>query len=129
QAEIAVDRAARRQVFRNVAPLASGAQHIHHAVNYLAHVDSALAATSFGRRDQRLDQQPFGVGEIAGITQPVAVIAMAGLDRPPRAPGGSVPTPNHGRSSRFKRSRFPLPTDSYDSGSLRTDGVIGVPPR
>jgi len=83
-AEIAVDRAARRQVLRDVAPLTAGAQHIHHAVDHLAHVDSSLAATSFGRRDQRLDQRPFGVGEIAGIAQPVAVVAMAVLDRPHR---------------------------------------------
>src|SRR5262249_39288461 len=51
QAEIAVDRAARRQVLRDVAPLAAGAQHIHHAVDHLTHVDGAPAATSFGRRD------------------------------------------------------------------------------
>jgi hypothetical protein len=32
-----------------------------------------------------------------------------------------VPTPNHGQSSRSKRSRRRLPTDSNVSGSLRTD--------
>src|ERR1700761_8006495 len=77
QAEIAIDRATWRQVLRHVSPLTAGSQHIHHAVDHLAHVDSALAATSLGRRYQRLDQRPFGVGEIAGIAQSVAVVARS----------------------------------------------------
>ena len=45
-AEIAVHRAARGQVLRDVAPLAAGAQHIHHAVDHLAHADGALATVA-----------------------------------------------------------------------------------
>ena len=52
QAKVAIHRAARRQVFRNVAPLASGAQDVHHAVHHLAHVDAPLAAATPGGRDQ-----------------------------------------------------------------------------
>ena len=84
QAEIAVDRAARRQILRHVAPLTAGAQHIHHAVDHFAHVDGALAATALGWRDQWLDLRPFGIGDVARVAQPVAVVAMAVLDRPHR---------------------------------------------
>ena len=58
QAEIAVHRAARWQVLRDVAPLAAGAQHIHHAVDHFAHVDGTLAAAALGRRYQRPDLPP-----------------------------------------------------------------------
>src|SRR5271166_535183 len=61
QTKIVVHRAARRQVFRNEAPLASGAQDIHHAVDYLAHVYAPLAAATLRRRYQRSDMLPFRV--------------------------------------------------------------------
>src|SRR5690242_17612411 len=53
---------------------------------------------------------------------------MAVLSRPHRAPLVSVPTPNHGRSSRLKRSDRPPTTDSNDSRSLRTDTKGGFDP-
>src|SRR5947209_6346815 len=121
QAEIAVHRAARRQVLRDVAPLAAGAQHIHHAVDDLAHVDGALAAATLGRRDQQLDVRPFVVSEIAGIAQTVAVVAMAVLNRPHRAPRKSAPdriTAGRAGSSGPHSRRA---TDSDDSPSPRTD--------
>jgi hypothetical protein len=37
-------RAARRQVFGQIAPLAAGAQDVHHPVDHLAQVDPPLAA-------------------------------------------------------------------------------------
>src|SRR6476646_14240 len=89
--EVAVHRTARWQVLGDVAPLAAGAQHIHHAVDHLAHVNRALAATALGRRDQRLDLLPLQVGEIARVAQPVTVIAAAVLGRPPRTTSESMP--------------------------------------
>jgi hypothetical protein len=50
QAKIAVHRAAWRQVLRDVSPLATSAQNIDHAIDHLAQVDSALAATTLGRQ-------------------------------------------------------------------------------
>ena len=84
QAEVAIDRAARGQVLADVAPLAAGAQHIHEAVDHLAHLHRALPATTLGRWDQWLDQQPLVIGQIAWIAELVAVVAMAVLDRPDR---------------------------------------------
>jgi hypothetical protein len=48
QVKIVVHRAARRQVLRNRSPLATGAQHIHQAIDHLAHIDRALVAASLG---------------------------------------------------------------------------------
>ena len=58
-AEGVVHRAARRQVLRDRSPLATGAQHIHQAIDHLAHIDRALVAASLGWRNQRLHQRPF----------------------------------------------------------------------
>src|SRR4030081_3935810 len=54
QVKIVVHRAARRQVLRDRSPLATGAQHIHQAIDHLAHIDRALVAASLGWRNQRL---------------------------------------------------------------------------
>src|SRR5208282_5698098 len=40
---------ARRQVLRDVAPLATGAQNVHDAVDHLAHVDAPFAAAALGQ--------------------------------------------------------------------------------
>src|SRR5216683_8040087 len=67
QVKIVVHRAARRQVLRDRSPLATGAQHIHQAIDHLAHIDRALVAASLGWRNQRLHQRPFLIGQIARI--------------------------------------------------------------
>src|SRR5262249_35076930 len=85
-AEIAVHRATRRQILRDVAPLTAGAQDIHHPVE-----NFALAAAALGRGDQRLDLLPFRVREITRIAQLVTVVARAVLGRPHRAPRESMP--------------------------------------
>ena len=108
QAKISVHRAARWQVLRDVAPLAAGAQDIHHTVDHLAHVDGTLAAAALGRRDQRPDQPPFRIGEVARIAQLVAVVAMAVFDRPHRAPRARCQATNHTRSRRFKTLIHPV---------------------
>src|ERR1700682_2529686 len=67
QVKIVVHRAARRQVLRDRSPLATGAQHIHQAIDHLAYIDGALVAASLGWRNQRLHQRPFLIGQIARI--------------------------------------------------------------
>ena len=91
--EIAMHRRARRQVLRDRAPLTAGGQNVHERVHHLANIDSALVAAALGRRNQRLDQLPFFVGQIAWIAQTIAVISPAILRRPhPRLPeSGSLP--------------------------------------
>ena len=86
QAEIIVHGASGRQVLGQRAPLATGAQDIHHAVDHLAHVDPPLAAAPLGRGDQRLDMRPFLIGQVARIAQLVTVVAGAVLGSPHEAP-------------------------------------------
>jgi len=106
QTKVVVHRAARRQILRDVAPLAVGAQDIHHAVDHLAHVDAPLAAAALGRRHQRFDMRPLGVGQVARIAQLVAVVAGAVLDRPHAAPRESVPCTE---SQKFKPVQAAIP--------------------
>src|SRR5271165_7046244 len=75
--EVIVEGRARRQILRDGAPLAAGAENVHEAVDNLAYVDVALVAAAFSRRNQRFDMPPLGVGQIARIAQPAAVIASA----------------------------------------------------
>ena len=69
QVEIIIQRRARRQVFRDGPPLTTGGKNIHEAVHNLAHDHRAFVATAPAWRDQRFDQLPFAVGEVAGIAQ------------------------------------------------------------
>src|SRR5271166_4075254 len=85
QIEIVEQRAARRQILRHVTPLATRAQNVHQAVDNFAQIDRALAPAAFGWRDQRRDMRPFGVGDIAGIAQLVAVVFRSVLGGPHRA--------------------------------------------
>ena len=84
QAQVVVHGAARRQVLGQIAPLAAGAQDVHHPVDHLAQVDPPLAATRLAGRKERLDQRPFLVGQIARIAQMVSVVSRRILDRPHR---------------------------------------------
>src|SRR5216684_14912 len=84
QIEVVVDRAFRRQVFRDRAPLTAGRENVHQAVHHLPHDHRALATASLARRDQRFDQSPFVVGQIARISQLAAVVTGAVLARPHR---------------------------------------------
>src|SRR5262249_27254774 len=94
---------------------------VHHPVDHFAQVDPALAAPRFARRNERGDERPFLVGQVAGIAQMVTLVARAILDGPHRAPrtANQCHTTNHTRGRTFK----PLPplTDSHDSPSRRTD--------
>ena len=76
----------RRQVLRQIAPLTARTQHIHHAVDHLAHLNRAAAPAVLGGWDHGFDQRPFRISQIRWVAQPVAVVARAVLDRPHRAP-------------------------------------------
>ena len=84
QIEVVVDRAFRRQVFRDRAPLTAGRENVHQAVHHFPHDHRTLATASLARRDQRFDQPPFVVSQIARISQLAAVITGAVLARPHR---------------------------------------------
>src|ERR1019366_6281306 len=84
QIEVAIDRAFWRQVFRDRAPLTAGRENVHQAVHHLPHYYRPLASATLARRDQRFDQPPFVVGQIARISQLAAVITGAVLARPHR---------------------------------------------
>ena len=86
QIEIIVDRRARRQVLGDRPPLAAGAQDIHQTVDDLPHVHRTLVAAALGRRNERLNQRPFLVRQIARIAQPAPFIASAIFVRPHRRP-------------------------------------------
>lgn len=66
-----------RQVLRHRAPPAAGGQNLHDPVHDLADVHRTLVAAAFGRRDQRLDELPFLVGQIARVAQMAAIVSSA----------------------------------------------------
>ena len=72
--EIAMHRAARRQVFGKSPPLATGGKNIHHAVHDIAHDDRSFAAAALCWRDHGFDQRPFFVGQVAWIAKLAAVV-------------------------------------------------------
>ena len=114
QAEVIMHGASGRQILGQRAPLAAGAQNVHHAVDHLADSDAPFAAAGLARRDQRLDMRPFRIGQVARITQFVAVVARAVAGSPHGAPQEQI---HHPRESQliqlFKRGR--RITDSSDS--------------
>src|ERR1700730_2129777 len=67
--EITKQRALGRQIFGNVTPLASRAQHIHETVHDFPRLNRALPSATFGRWNNRLDVRPLIVRQIARIAQ------------------------------------------------------------
>jgi hypothetical protein len=106
--EVMVHRAAWRQILRHRAPLTSGAQHIHQAVQHLTDIDSPPVATSFGARDLRLGHTPLLVGQVAWVAQLAAIIARGSRQSTSAAPA------NRG-------DRDGIRTDSSDSTCSWTD--------
>src|SRR6266550_1291686 len=109
QIEVIVDRAFRWQVLRDRAPLTASRENVHEAVHHLPHDHRPLATAGLARRDQRFDQSPFLVGQIARISQLAAVVTGAVLARPHQWP---LLESGHYSS---------ITGDSYDSSTLRTD--------
>src|SRR5713101_5098698 len=80
--EIVVHRALRRQVLRQCLPLAAGRQHVEDAVQNFAYIDRALASATLGWRDQRFNQPPLRLAQVAGIAQTLALRRPAMYVRP-----------------------------------------------
>jgi len=78
--EVVVHRALGRQVLRQLAPLATGRQHVEDGVQDLAPTSVAL------RRQVRFDQRPFLVRHIARITRRAALVVAPVLRRPHASP-------------------------------------------
>src|ERR1700722_13870911 len=116
--EIAIDRAAWRQVAGDVAPCATGAQHIHDAVDDLPHVNLPPTSASPRRRDHSLDLRPLLLGQVAGVAQLVPVVPRPVLGVPHKAPRESMPASESRKFNGFKPPRL---TDSNDSRSSQTD--------
>ena len=62
--EVVPDGALGQQVVRQQLPLAAGAGLVEQGVEHLADVGRARPAAGLGRRDQRLDDRPLGVGQV-----------------------------------------------------------------
>src|SRR6266849_3415769 len=90
--EVVMDRAARRKILRQVAPLTAGAQDVHDAVHHRAHVLLALAAARLRRRHERLDQRPLVIRQVARIAQMITIVSRTVLVRPHRRPPPRIRT-------------------------------------
>jgi len=94
QIEIAIDRAFRRQVFRDRAPLTAGRENVHQAVHHLPHDHRALASATLARRDQRFDQPHSSSVRSLGLSQ-----LAAGRNGPGSCLSTSVTPPRHQATS------------------------------
>ena len=86
QLKVAVHRALRRKVLRQVPPLAAGFQHVQQTVDHLPEVHRAPAPTPLARRDERPDQRPLRIRQITRVTQAVPPIPLPTLRCPQGAP-------------------------------------------
>src|SRR5580658_8114855 len=90
--EVVMDRAARWKILRQVAPLAAGAQDVHDAVHYRTHVLLALASARLRRRNERFDQRPLVIRQVARIAQMITIVFGSVLVRPHRQPPPRIRT-------------------------------------
>ena len=109
QHEIRMRRALRRQVLRQRLPLATRRKHVEDRIENLANIHLAATAAALGWWDHRLDQRPFGIGEIARISQAAALRSAAMF----RLPHLGTPVDDSGATQG-------ITTDSSDS---RTFGI------
>ena len=77
--EPAAGRLVRREVLGQHAPGDAAAQDEEDGVHQFAHVPRPLPAGFGWRRQQRNECLPFGIGQIAGIAQVVAVVLSSGF--------------------------------------------------
>ena len=71
---------------RNIAPLTTGAQDVHQAVHHRTHVGAALAAARPRRRNERRDNRPLLVREVARVPQMITIVSRSVFLRPHRQP-------------------------------------------
>src|SRR5580693_6568470 len=98
--EIVVRRALWGKVLGQLPPLAAGGNDVEYAVDERAARHAAL------RRQERLDQRIFLIGQVTLITQTLALVASAVLRRPHRCPRESTRTgaQNHKGLYRLKKN-------------------------
>src|ERR1700693_3483428 len=106
--EVVVHRATRRKILRNIAPLTTGAQDVHQAVHHRTHVGAALAAARPRRRNERRDNRPLLVREVARVPQMITIVSRSVFLRPHRQPHESD-------------CLLSITNDSSDSRSFKTD--------
>ena len=87
--QIPVDRATGRQILGDGRPLAAGAEDIENAIDDFTNIDLALVPARLGGWDQRPDQGPFVVRQVARIPQFAAVIAASVVSTPHGKPPGT----------------------------------------
>ena len=112
--EVVVHRATRRKILRNIAPLTTGAQDVHQAVHHRTHVGAALAAARPRRRNERRDNRPLLVREVARVPQMITIVSRSVFLRPHRQPHESD-------------CLLSITNDSSDSRSFKTDTKICGP--
>ena len=83
--EIVIHRALGRQVLGQGLPLATGPQDVENPVQHLAHIHRPSPPAMSRRRNHRLDNPPFGIGQITRITKAVAIRRTAVFRLPHRA--------------------------------------------
>src|SRR5215218_1814469 len=111
--QVLPDGAAGRQILRQRLPLAPGPEHVEDRVQDLPNVHRPRPAATLRRADQRGDQRPFSLRQIALIAQPAAVRRRSMLRLPHEAPLLPNQTP-HNESQ-------PIPATQLRSGwALRT---------
>jgi hypothetical protein len=72
--EIALDRRERRKVLRQHPPLTAGPRDIQDRVKHGAQLNLTRPAQRLGRRHIRLDQRPFGIGDIDCVALSLSLI-------------------------------------------------------
>ena len=82
--EPAIRRLVRWEMLRQHAPGTAAAQHVEDGIDDFAHRPGPFSAGPCGRRQQRREHLPFGIGQIAGVAQVVPVVLCPGLAGPHR---------------------------------------------
>ena len=67
--EVVPNGAAGREIGRDGIPLAPGREHVEDRVQDLADIDRPRSTPSLGGADERPDQLPFGIGQIARVAK------------------------------------------------------------
>src|ERR1700744_731567 len=88
--EITMHRTPGRQVLGKRPPLTTSGQDIHNAIDDLANDDITTAAAVLPSRVQRLNYQPFLLGQIAQLTEVAPVKSRTVFSGPHAAPRKSV---------------------------------------
>src|SRR5215203_5525962 len=110
--EIVVHRALRRQILGKRLPLAPGPQHVENPVQDFAYVYRSFASTTSRRRNHRCNDSPLIVGQIARITQAVALRSAAMFGCP------------HGALLRESSAQQGITSDSSDSRTSRIGSKV-----